>query len=187
MGYNERNPSFTFRFGEYRHGKLNKLAKLEKMPTVDFIRKILDQWLSGNLIEKSNDDTATEHAKLKLLKLKAEIEYLQLKNNYMRNFGAPLSVSATRILKPQIKGNRYGIDFNELTKENQVANVSPYDEKNDRLQCTECGILFTWENIDSFCNQLEEFTLHMTNNHGRELNHLEKSALSEINFKGAST
>jgi len=176
MGYDKRNPIFSLRLGEYRHGKINKLAKLEKMPAVDLVRKIIDQWLSGNLIEKSNDDTATEHAKLKLLKLKAEIEYLQLKNNYMRNFGAPLSVSATRILKPQI-----------ITNENQIANVSPYDEKNDRLQCTECGILFTWENIDSFCNQLEEFTLHMTNNHGRELNHLEKNALSEINFKGAST
>ena len=178
MGYNERNPIFSFRLGEYRHGKINKLAKLEKMPAADLVRKIIDQWLSGNLIEKSNDDTANEHAKLKLLKLKAEIEYLQLKNYYMRNFGAPLSVSATRILKPQI-----------ITNENQtgILSMSPYDAKNDRLQCTECGILFTWENIDSFCNQLEEFTLHMTNNHGRELNHLEKNALSEINFKGAST
>ena len=81
MGYNERNPIFSFRLGEYRHGKINKLAKLEKMPAADLVRKIIDQWLSGNLIEKSNDDTANEHAKLKLLKLKAEIEYLQLKNN----------------------------------------------------------------------------------------------------------
>ena len=176
MGYNERNPIFSLRLGEYRHGKINKLAKLEKMPGVDLVRKIIDQWLSGNLVEKSNDNLAVEMQKLKIAKTKAEIEYLQLKNNYMRNFGAPLSVSATRILKPQI-----------ITNANQIANVSPYDEKNDRLQCTECGILFTWENIDSFCNQLEEFTLHMTNNHGRELNHLEKNALSEINFKGAST
>ena len=46
MGYDSRNPSFTFRFGEYRHGKLNKLAKAAKMPTVEYVRNaILDPFL----------------------------------------------------------------------------------------------------------------------------------------------
>ena len=57
MGYNERNPSFTFRLGEYRHGKLNKLAKAAKMPTVDYVRNvILDPFLNGDLIPKAKDD-----------------------------------------------------------------------------------------------------------------------------------
>ena len=46
MGYNERNPIFSLRLGEYRHGKINKLAKLEKMPAVDLVRKIIDQLIS---------------------------------------------------------------------------------------------------------------------------------------------
>jgi len=87
MGYNERNPIFSFRLGEYRHGKLLRLSKLNKMPANDFLRSILDQYLAGDLIPKAKDDLAVEMTKLKLLKIKAEIEYLQLKNKYMENFG----------------------------------------------------------------------------------------------------
>ena len=49
-----RNPSFTFRFGEYRHGKLNKLAKAANMPTVDYVRsKILDPFIEGDLVPRA--------------------------------------------------------------------------------------------------------------------------------------
>ena len=103
MGYDTRNPSFTFRFGEYRNGKLNKLAKAANMPTVDYVRsKILDPFIEGDLVPKAKDDLILEMSKLKLEKIKAEIEYLKLKNRYMETFGTPLSSAATRILKQQI-------------------------------------------------------------------------------------
>ena len=74
MGYNDRNPSFTFRFGEYRHGKLNKLAKAAKMTTVDYVRSaILDPFLNGDLIPRSKDDLAVEMQKLKSKKLKPKL------------------------------------------------------------------------------------------------------------------
>ena len=83
MGYNERNPSFTFRLGEYRHGKLNKLAKAAKMPTVDYVRNvILDPFLNGDLIPKAKDDFILEMSKMKLEKIKAEIEYLKSGKNH---------------------------------------------------------------------------------------------------------
>ena len=176
MGYNERNPSFTFRLGEYRHGKLNKLAKAAKMPTVDYVRNaILDPFLNGDLIPKAKDDLAVEMTKLKLEKIKAEIEYLKLKNRYMETFGSPMSTSATRILKPQIV----------TTPQNQIT-VSPYDAKNNIIQCVECSQLFRWENKDEFLKQKYEFELHMTNNHNRALSYLEKSVLDDLRFSGAS-
>jgi hypothetical protein len=176
MGYNERNPIFSFRLGEYRHGKLLRLSKLNKMPANDFLRSILDQYLAGDLIPKAKDDLAVEMTKLKLLKIKAEIEYLQLKNKYMENFGAPMSASATRILKPQ------------LTAAQQTTQItmSPYDAKNNIIQCVECSQLFRWENKDEFLKQKYEFELHMTNNHNRALSYLEKSVLDDLRFSGAS-
>ena len=177
MGYNDRNPSFTFRFGEYRHGKLNKLAKAAKMSTVDYVRSaILDPFLNGDLIPKAKDDLAVEMTKLKLQKIKAEIEYLQLKNKYMETFGAPMSASATRILKPQ------------LTAAQQTSQItmSPFDAKNNIIQCVECSQLFRWENKDEFLKQKYEFELHMTNNHNRALSYLEKSVLDDLRFSGAS-
>jgi len=179
MGYNERNPSFTFRFGEYRHGKINKLAKAAKMPTVDYVRiEILDKFLNGDLVPKAKDDLTIEMTKLKLEKIKAEIEYLKLKNRYMETFGTPMSASATRILKPQIlqpQGNQTG-----------VLRMSPYDAKNNIIQCVECSQLFRWENKDEFLQQKFEFERHMTNNHGRALSYLEKSVLDDLRFSGAS-
>ena len=128
MGYNERNPIFSFRLGEYRHGKLLKLSKLNKMPANDYLRSIVDQYLAGDLIPKAKDDLAVEMTKLKIEKIKGEIEYLKLKNKYLETFGAPMSNSATRILKPQL------ITTNQQTTELK----SPYDEINNRLQCVEC-------------------------------------------------
>ena len=179
MGYNERNPSFTFRFGEYRHGKINKLAKAAKMPTVDYVRiEILDKFLNGDLVPKAKDDLTIEMTKLKLEKIKAEIEYLKLKNRYMETFGTPMSASATRILKPQIvttQGNQTG-----------VLRMSPYDAKNNIIQCVECSQLFRWENKDEFLQQKFEFERHMTNNHNRALSYLEKSVLDDLRYSGVS-
>ena len=177
MGYNERNPSFTFRFGEYRHGKLNKLAKASKMSTVDYVRSaILDPFLNGDLIPKSKDDLAVEMQKLKIEKTKAEIEYLKLKNNYMETFGAPMSNSATKILKPIIT---------TTTQQNQLT-MSPYDAKNNIIQCVECSQLFRWQNKDEFLQQKYEFERHMTNQHARPLSYLEKTVLDDLRFAGAS-
>ena len=176
MGYNERNPIFSFRLGEYRHGKLLRLSKLNKMPANDFLRSILDQYLAGDLIPKAKDDLAIEMTKLKLQKIKAEIEYLQLKNKYMETFGAPMSTSATRILKPQIT----------TTQQTSQITMSPFDAKNNIIQCVECSQLFRWENKDEFLKQKYEFELHMTNNHNRALSYLEKSVLDDLRFSGAS-
>ena len=181
MGYNDRNPSFTFRFGEYRHGKLNKLAKASKMSTVDYVRSaILDPFLNGDLIPRSKDDLAVEMQKLKIEKTKAEIEYLKLKNNYMETFGAPMSNSATRILKPQVTGT-----ITTTTENNQIT-MSPYDAKNNIIQCVECSQLFRWQNKNEFLQQKYEFERHLTNQHGRALSYLEKTVLDDLRFSGAS-
>ena len=170
MGYNERNPSFTFRFGEYRHAKIVKLAKLNKMPVVDYVRsQILDPFISGDLIPKAKDDLVVEMTKLKLEKIKAE-------NKYMETFGAPMSATAARIIKPQI-----------ATSVNQTTVLkSPYDEKNNIIQCVECSQLFRWENKAEFLQQKFEFERHMTNQHGRAFTYLEKSVLDDISYHGAS-
>ena len=176
MGYNERNPIFSFRLGEYRHGKLLKLSKLNKMPANDYLRSIVDQYLAGDLIPKAKDDLAVEMTKLKIEKIKGEIEYLKLKNKYLETFGAPMSNSATRILKPQL------ITTNQQTSELK----SPYDEINNRIQCVECGSLYHWKTRDDFIQQKYEFELHLTNKHNRALSYSEKTIIDDLTFHGAS-
>jgi hypothetical protein len=176
MGYSDRNPIFSWRLGEYRHAKMLRLAKLNKMPANDFLRSIVDQYLAGDLIPKAKDDLAVEMQKLKIEKTKAEIEYLKLKNKYLETFGAPMSNSATRILKPQI-----------ITEVNQSTVLkSPYDEKNNIIQCVECSQLFRWQTKAEFLQQKFEFERHMSSSHNRAFSYLEKSVLDDLTYSGAS-
>ena len=177
--YNQRNPIFSFRLSDYRKSKLDKLAKLDKTSANEVARKIIDKYLANELIEKT-EDLDKEMIKLRIEKLKNEIEYQKLKINYMKNFDKPMSASATRILKPQI--------ITTNTTENTTAQImSPYDEKNNRLQCVECGSLFHWKDRDEFIQQKYEFELHMTNKHNRAMTYLEKTVFDDLSYSGAST
>tara|TARA_B100000809_G_scaffold145614_1_gene143223 strand:+ start:130 stop:666 length:537 start_codon:yes stop_codon:yes gene_type:complete len=177
MSYNQRNPIFSFRLSDYRRSKLDKIAKLDKTSANEVARKIIDKYLANELVEKT-EDLDKEMMKLRIEKLRMEIEYQKLKIGYIKNFDKPMSATATRILKPQI-----------ITTPNPLNNqitVSPYDAKNNIIQCIECSQLFRWENKDEFLKQKYEFELHMTNNHNRALSYLEKSVLDDLRFAGAS-
>ena len=176
MNYNQRNPIFSFRLSDYHKSKLDKLAKLDKTSANEVARKIIDKYLANELVEKT-EDLDKEMLKLRIEKLKNEIEYQKLKIIYMKNFDKPMSASATRIIKPQI-----------ITTENTTAQImSPYDAKNNRIQCVDCGSLFHWKNRDEFLQQKYEFELHMTNKHNRAMTYLEKTVLTDLSFSGAST
>ena len=178
MNYNNRNPIFSFRITDYRKSKLEKLAKLDKTSANEFARKIIDKYLSNELIEKT-EDLDVELLKLKIEKIKADIEYQKLKVKYMINFKQPMSASATRIIKPQIV-----IQSQKQIYENPQ---SPYDAKNKRLQCTDCGCLFSWSSNESFNSQMQEFQRHLVAKHNRIKTAIEKEVLIDLQYEGAST
>ena len=178
MNYNNRNPIFSFRISDYRKSKLEKLAKLDKISANEFARKIIDKYLSNELIEKT-EDLDVELLKLKIEKIRADIEYQKLKINYMQNFNKPMSASATRIIKPQIV-----IQSQKQIYENPQ---SPYDAKNKRLQCTDCGCLFSWNSNESFNSQMQEFQRHLVAKHNRIKTAIEKEVLIDLQYEGAST
>jgi len=179
MNYDKLNPIFSFRMPVRQKEKLDKIAMQNKQSPNEFAKSLMIKYLANELIEKT-EDLDKEMIKLRIEKLKMEIEYQKLKIGYMKNFDKPMSASATRILKPQI--------ITTNTTENTTAQVmSPYDEKNHRLQCVECGSLFHWKNRDEFVQQKYEFELHMTNKHQRAMTYLEKTVYDDLSYTGAST
>jgi len=177
MNYNERYPNFSFRVSRNIDQKLNKLAKLEKLSKNEFARKILEMYLSNQLVKKT-EDLQTEKIKLQIEKLKQEIEYMKIKNAFATNFNQPLSRSATVHIKPEIV----------VETPNSVETIrSPYDESNKRLQCVECGCLFTWNGRDNFIDQMGEFHRHLLSKHNRELNPIEKDVIMKLTYEGDST
>lgn len=172
MSYNSRNPIVTFRLTAYAKGKLEKLASAEKTDTATFTKSLVNQFLDGDLI-KNEKTTEQEIQKLKMEKLKEEIRYLKIKNDFAENFDKPISQSATRIIKPAVK---------EIAELGQ----SPYDSSNKRLQCTSCGVLFLWNSFDEYLQQMKEFKNHVLAKHNREFSALEKNVIDNLKFEGKS-
>ena len=177
MNYNNRYPAFSFRIDHNLKRKLDQLSVLEKISTNEFVRKIITMYLKNELVKKT-EDLQTEKTKLQIEKLKHEVEYLKIKNNFAKNFNQPISRSATVHIKPEIV----------VETPNSVETIrSPYDESNKRLQCTDCGCLFTWNGRDNFIDQMGEFHRHLLSKHNRELNPIEKDVIMKLTYEGDST
>ena len=175
MNYNRRNPTFSFRVEYNDRIKLDKLAKIDKISTNEFARKIITMYLKNELI-KNTEDLQKEKIKLQIEKLKAEIKYAQIKNTYFENFNQPMSRRAEIAIKPQI------IEQKQVFQNPQ----SPYDESNRRLQCIDCGSLFCWYSEQEFNSQMQEFQRHLVSKHNRVKTEIERDVLIELKYEGDS-
>ena len=183
MNYNRRNPTFSFRVEYNDRIKLDKLAKIDKISTNEFARKIITMYLKNELI-KNTEDLQKEKIKLQIEKLKAEIKYAQIKNNYFENFNQPMSRRAEIAIKPQvIKPQRIVSSMINRFESHQ----SPYDAKNKRLQCCDCGSLFCWNSEEEFESQMQEFQRHIVSKHDRIKTEIERDVLIELKYEGDST
>ena len=176
MSYDNLHPTFSFRITKYEDQKITKLATQNQKSRAEFAKDIITKYLKGMLVEKS-EDFQTELIKLKIEKLKAEIKYAQIKNNYFENFNQPMSRRAEIAIKPQI------IEKQQVFENPQ----SPYDAKNKRLQCVDCGSLFCWYDEQQFESQMREFQRHLVSKHDRAKTEIERDVLFDLKFEGIST
>ena len=184
MNYDQRNPVLSLRLGEYRFSKLTRLANQEKKPTVDYVRNIIDKLLEGKLIEKIDDDFTLKMNEARLEKILLENKLTQMKIDYYENFGTEIKTSTTRILKRKLKAQTMGII--PINTNLQDLPLSPYDESNHRLQCTDCGILFAWENQNEYLTQIKEFGNHIRARHNRQLNTVESDVIDKLTYEDNS-
>ena len=172
MSYQTRNPTIAFRTTAYNKGKMEKEARSKKMELSKYCAAIIEDYVQGRLVK---EDQSSEMEKLRMEKLREEIRYLKIKNDFAENFDKPISNSATRILKPVITTN------NEI-----INGVSPYDANNKRLQCTDCGVLLTWNSFETYLQQIKEYKNHILSRHNRELSAIEKDVINNLKYEGKS-
>ena len=175
MSYDNLHPTFSFRIEKYQDQKITKLATQNQKSRTEFAKDIITKYLKGELIEKS-EDFQTELIKLKIEKLKAEIKYAQIKNNYFETFNQPMTRRAEIAIKPQI------IEQKQVFQNPQ----SPYDASNLRLQCVDCGSLFCWYNEQEFNSQMAEFQRHLVSKHNRVKTEIERQVLIDLKYEGDS-
>ena len=171
MSYQTRNPTIAFRTTAYNKGKMEKEARSKKMELSKYCAAIIEDYVQGVLVK---EDQSSEMEKLRMEKLKEEIRYLKIKNDFAENFDKPLSNSATRMLKPAITTNQ------------ELSFQSPYDATTKRLQCVDCGVLITWNNFESYLTQIHEYKKHILNKHNRELSAIEKDVIDNLKYEGKS-
>ena len=174
MSYSQKNPTVAFRIEKKLFDKLIKKAEIKKITNSEYSREIITKFLKDELIENNQ----TEYDKLKLEKLKEEIRYLKIKNDFAENFDKPLSNSAVRMLKP-ITQTYEKETIEELS-------ISPYDADNKRLQCTDCGVLLTWNSFETYLQQIKEYKNHILSRHNREFSPLEKNVIDNLKYEGKS-
>ena len=173
--YNERNPTLSFRVDRKEKNHLDRVAEKKKMTVNDLAKDILSKFLKGDLI-LAKDDQQKELVQLRIEKIKAEIKYLQIKNNYYDTFNQPMSRKAEIAIKPQI------IEQKQVFQNPQ----SPYDESNKRLQCVDCGSLFCWYSEQEFNSQMQEFQRHLVSKHNRVKTEIERDVLIDLKYEGNS-
>ncbi len=171
MSYQTRNPTIAFRTTAYNKGKMEKEARSKKMELSKYCAAIIEDYVQGILVK---EDQSSEMEKLRMEKLKEEIRYLKIKNDFAENFDKPLSNSATRMIKPAITNNQ------------ELSFQSPYDASSKRLQCVDCGVLITWDNFESYLTQIPEYKKHILNKHNRELSAIEKDVIDNLKYEGKS-
>ena len=171
MSYQTRNPTIAFRTTAYNKGKMEKEARSKKMELSKYCAAIIEDYVQGKLVK---EDQSSEMEKLRMEKLKEEIRYLKIKNDFAENFDKPISNSATRMLKPAITNNQ------------ELSFQSPYDATTKRLQCVDCGVLITWDNFESYLTQIHEYKKHILNKHNRELSAIEKDVIDNLKYEGKS-
>ena len=175
LNYNDRYPSFSFRLDRSLNFRLEKIANGKKISKTELARQIVTKYLNKELIEQT-EDLPTVLMKLRVEKLKAEIKYMEIKNNYFETFNQPMSRRAEIAIKPQI------IEQKQVFQNPQ----SPYDAVNKRLQCIDCGILFAWKSQQEFNSQLQEFQRHLVSKHNRVKTEIEREVLIELKYEGDS-
>ena len=184
MNYNERNPTLSFRVERAELKHLEKLAEKKETNVNGIAKKIITKYLKGEIID-AKDELNTELAKLRVEKIKAEIKYLQIKNNYFEAFKQPMSRRAEIAIKPQIIEPKQRIVSSMVDRFESYQ--SPYDAKNKRLQCVDCGSLFCWYSEQEFDSQMREFQRHLVSKHDRTKTEIERDVLIELKYEGDST
>ena len=178
MSYEARNPTIAFRTTSYNKGKMEKEARSKKMELSKYCAAIIEDYVNGVLVK---EDQSSEMEKLRMEKLKEEIRYLKIKNDFAETFDKPLSNSATRMIKPAISEQYISNDMKM-----SLSFQSPYDASSKRLQCVDCGVLITWDSFNSYLAQIPEYKKHILNKHNRELSAIEKDVLDHLKYEGKS-
>jgi len=177
LNYNEKHPTISFRVDKKYKILLDSDAEKQSTAPTQIANDIIKKYYDGDLVDKKSD-TALEMQKLRVEKIKQEIAYLKIKNDFATNFNQPISRSATIHIKPEIIVE---------TPNSSEPIRSPYDASNKRLQCQECNALICWKNQDEYVESIGKLETHLMLNHNRRFNIMEKEVIDNLQYEGNST
>ena len=161
---------------------------LDSNPNVsDFIKKNIEDVESGKLNHSQGDlDLKIKEAKLAKILVDTEIKKKEL--IYWDTYHSSPSPQAKHAIYENVESHYISHDSGRTYQkaqpasmpENIVKDISPYDEKNNRLQCVVCGVLFSFDIDGTIPKAKEKFVDHMFKEHKRQPTKFETEVLKKI-------
>ena len=174
-----RDGLYQFNYNKAERKKLAEILGTEVK--AEQIKKIKERNLTP-IDSIAYEDKVKEY---KLRKLKAETKILEYKANYIETFNTLPSNEASNAIKQGVykqesfEPTRYPVEQRPLPQKQEP--ISPYDEKNNRAQCPECGIIFSQGDI---YKQFTDLKTHLRytekNGHKRELRDFELEIFQQL-------
>ena len=118
------------------------------------VKQYLTDIRSRKLDYKNEDNNlTTEYKRLRNQKLSLEIQIKEREITYYKTFGKPPTVKVQSVMKIGVT--------------NSIQTISCYDDKNNRFQCPECGVLFVFDALrKEIAQSKEQFVDHYYKKHG---------------------
>lgn len=124
--------------------------------------KFFEEWKEIINTDEFNLDRRYKELRNKKLELEVEIKRREL--GYEKNFGTSPTKKGKQAIKIGVQQG--GKQTTSTTTEEKTydiigeTNQNPYDKTNDRLQCIECGELFTWNNDEQKLKAKNDYIDH---------------------------
>jgi len=118
----------------------------------EFAREIFQMVSENKLSPDSIQDLQRKKIDVDIRYKEIMIKIKEKELSFMKTFDAPPSPRAERAIR---SGEMQAIDT-----------ISLYDEKNERIQCPDCGILFSWNSFEERKQKKNQFVDHFLQKHG---------------------
>lgn len=156
------------------------------------IQNIVEKYFNGDLINKSDQNLENLIKRKRAENIDANTENKKLdseiKKRILRHydsFGTMPSPTAKHAIKENVESHYVSYDAGRTydpkpISKPEIKNISPYDEKNNRLQCPDCGNLFIFDKEGGISKAKDDFIDHLQTKHNRIPKQYETDILKKI-------
>lgn len=149
----------------------------------EYLRDLVNADRTGKVLDTESLEFRKKKADVRIKEATAIIKEHEAK--YLKNFGTAPTPKGKEAIKTYANSNVIDRELppkeeSTYTPPEDETEKSPYDKDNDRLQCIDCGILFTWTNDTEKSKAKEDYVNHKFKKHDGNVTQIEQEILKIV-------